>query len=297
MCGTTAVVCATSVSGGGMAKVAKTRNGGTIDYELMEQELGHHWQGDPDPDNSFGFLYTIINLLEGRMYVGKKQYWSYRRIKVAGKRNRVKKVLPNKWEFYTGSCTELNADIKRLGKENFIFALMQNMKTKGGLHYGEIDLQVTMKVLTAKREDGTPIFYNRQIAGCKFIPPEEVSDETRAKMSEAMTGKYGTRNGSVASTETKALMRTTALRNGTRPPIIRDKSQYLLEHPKKGRRSFTREEFVSYLSRSSESGISLLLSGKSKSYYGWVLIDALRDERYLKRYQSRCNKTNEERGL
>ena len=38
----------------------------------------HHWVGrKPNPVKYFGFTYLITNLTNGRMYVGKKQYWKY----------------------------------------------------------------------------------------------------------------------------------------------------------------------------------------------------------------------------
>lgn len=149
----------------------------------------HHWVGEsPDPYNSFGFVYAIINLLSGRMYIGKKQYWSRRRVGKPGTKRRKIKTYPNKWEFYTGSSTDLNRDIEELGKDNFVFILLENSSTKGILHYSEIDLQVTLGVLHAEFPDGTPAFYNKTIAGCKFKPQGTISEETRERLSLASRG-------------------------------------------------------------------------------------------------------------
>ena len=157
----------------------------------------HHWIENKeegvyvDPDNSFGFLYTIVNLIDHRLYVGKKQYWTKRRVKKAGRKNRVIKVSSNKWEYYTGSSRYLNEDIERLGKDNFLFIILENVKTKGGLHYGEIQLQLELEVLTKLKEDGSHLFYNRNIAGTKFLPKEFLSEETKKKIGDSHRGmKY-----------------------------------------------------------------------------------------------------------
>ena len=64
------------------------------------------------PDNSFGFIYYIENKLNGKKYIGKKQYFSYK----AGKKHK-----ESDWKTYTSSSKYLNEDIKingELSKEN-----------------------------------------------------------------------------------------------------------------------------------------------------------------------------------
>jgi len=123
----------------------------------------HHWVGRvPNPKKYFGFLYEITCPLNGRKYLGKKQYWVYKKRKP---------VKENDWHFYTSSSKELNEDIKKYGVKNFEFKILKNYKTRGGLTYGEANQQHKRNVLTAPHKDGR-LYYNKQIGAIRYIPKE-----------------------------------------------------------------------------------------------------------------------------
>lgn len=123
----------------------------------------HHWIGrKPDPKKYFGFIYTVTNLVSGRKYLGKKQYWVYKKRKP---------FKENNWHYYTSSSKELNEDIKALGKQNFEFKIIKNCTTRGGLTYIEANQQHKKDVLTAPHQDGR-LWYNKQIAAIRYIPKE-----------------------------------------------------------------------------------------------------------------------------
>lgn len=124
-----------------------------------------HWEYHTtiDVDNSFGFVYLITNMITGRKYLGKKQFHSYRK---------KKRVAETKWQNYTGSSVELNQDIKNMGKSNFHFLILQVYKTRGGLVYGEANMQHKLDTLTDTDKDGDRNWYNKQIGSIKFIPKE-----------------------------------------------------------------------------------------------------------------------------
>jgi predicted GIY-YIG superfamily endonuclease len=133
----------------------------TVDQTMND----HHWLGPkPRPDKFFGFVYIITNKINGRMYIGKKQFhvWSKRKI-----------AKESKWQFYTGSSKELNEDIKKHGKENFEFKIIKQYKTRGGLVYAEANLQHKRDVLV-KTLDGSDLrlYYNKQVGAIRFIPKE-----------------------------------------------------------------------------------------------------------------------------
>ena len=102
--------------------------------------------------------------LNGKRYIGKKQYWSYRR---------GKKTKQMDWPFYCGSSKWLHEDIKKYGKDNFEFKIIKNYKTRGGLTYAEANKLHKLDTLT-KRLEGTDerAFYNAQIPAVKFVPKE-----------------------------------------------------------------------------------------------------------------------------
>lgn len=131
----------------------------------MDKKVKHHWTGrKPNPDEYFGFVYQITNTETGMKYLGKKQYhrWSKR-----------KKVGETDWRTYCGSSKHVLEDIKKYGKDKFLFKILRNYKTRGGLVYGEANMQHKLNVLTERIGDTDERrWYNRQISGIKFIPRE-----------------------------------------------------------------------------------------------------------------------------
>ena len=123
-----------------------------------------HWISKEkiDPEESFGFVYLIRCVITGRSYIGKKQFYSYRK---------KKKDKETDWKTYTSSSSELNQDIKNWKKNNFEFHIIRVCKTRAGLVYAEANLQHKMDVLTASDKNGR-LFYNKQIGAIRFIPKE-----------------------------------------------------------------------------------------------------------------------------
>jgi hypothetical protein len=153
----------------------------------------HHWQGEePDPIRYFGFVYIISCEIDGKKYVGKKQYWKSRSGAVGCKskvsdRSSVKWKpdcwTESDWRTYTGSSKSFNEHIKIQGKENFTFTILRQCRSKGSLHYAEIEEQVSRGVLVSKLENGEYEYFNRQIASIKFRPPDEYPDSAKEKFS------------------------------------------------------------------------------------------------------------------
>jgi hypothetical protein len=130
---------------------------------MSRKQPEHHWVGrKPDPKKYFGFVYEITCLVNGRKYIGKKQYHRWSRRKIAG---------PSKWEFYQSSSKHVAEDIKKYGADKFEFRILKNYKTRSGLVYGEANLQHKRDVLT-KRKGDERVYYNAQITGIKWIPKE-----------------------------------------------------------------------------------------------------------------------------
>ena len=141
----------------------------------------HHWVGEVDPDIYYGFVYLITNTVSGRKYIGRKFYHTYK------KRKRVRE---SNWRVYAGSCKPLKEDMKRLGKDKFTFEIICNYKTRGGVVSGEVHFQTDNDVLSPELLPcGERLYYNGQIGSVKFITPEFLSAETRAKLSARTTGE------------------------------------------------------------------------------------------------------------
>lgn len=121
-----------------------------------------HWTTtlNLNPDTSFGFIYRITNLTNGRMYIGKKQYKF---------KPNTKQAKTSNWKSYCGSNQYLKEDIKELGKDKFKFEILEEYRTKGWWTYAEANMQHKCNVLTEWLDDDTRLYYNNQIGAIKYV--------------------------------------------------------------------------------------------------------------------------------
>jgi hypothetical protein len=117
-----------------------------------------------DIQDYFGFVYLIKNNLNGRRYVGRKYFWSFRTPK--GKSRKVK--LESDWKKYYGSCPELKEDVDKIGRENFSRTIISLHKTKGKTNYEETRQLFLNNVLTESLDNGVPAFYNSNVLSRYF---------------------------------------------------------------------------------------------------------------------------------
>ena len=134
-----------------------------IDYE-------NPWSYNNKPFSSadigeyFGFVYLITNKSNGRRYIGRKYFFSFRTPK--GKKRKVKSE--SDWKNYYGSCPELKEDIIKFGRENFSRTILSLHKTKGKTNFEETRQLFTNGVLTESLDNGTPAYYNSNILNRYF---------------------------------------------------------------------------------------------------------------------------------
>ena len=126
------------------------------------------YEGKPfttdDINDFFGYVYRIINLQNGREYIGRKYFWKFRTPK--GKKRKVKSE--SDWKRYYGSCPELKEEIQQLGRQNFSRTILSLHKTAGKTNYEETKQLFTKAVLTEQLDDGTPKYYNSNILSRYF---------------------------------------------------------------------------------------------------------------------------------
>jgi len=109
-----------------------------------------------------GFVYLITDLSNNKKYVGKKNFWSTRKLPpLKGKTRRRIKKTESDWQDYFGSNEEVKLLVEQNGRSNFKREIIRLCKTKGEMSYFEAKEQFDREVLF--KDD----YYNEFI-GCKI---------------------------------------------------------------------------------------------------------------------------------
>lgn len=106
-------------------------------------------------EDYIGFVYSITNLEDDRIYIGKKLLKFKRTKKVKGKKKKV--LIDSDWKKYWGSNKLLIEDVKDLGEDKFRRVILRLCKTKGEMSYYESKLQFELGVLESDK------YYNESI--------------------------------------------------------------------------------------------------------------------------------------
>ena len=122
---------------------------------------GQPFTSDMIGDN-IGFVYQITNLDNGKKYIGKKWFWSTRKLPpLKGKTRKRTVKKESDWQKYYGSSDEVKMLVEQHGEDNFEREILRLCETKGECTYYEAKLQFDFDVLL--RDD----YYNEFI-GCKI---------------------------------------------------------------------------------------------------------------------------------
>ena len=114
-----------------------------------------------DIGDYYGFVYRIINITNGKEYIGRKYFMQKRKPK--GGKRRV--TSESDWKKYYGSSDELKKDIKSIGKENFRREIISLHTTLGKVNYEETKQLFLHNVLMEALDNGEPAYYNSNILG------------------------------------------------------------------------------------------------------------------------------------
>lgn len=117
-----------------------------------------------DISNYVGFVYCIVNLIDGRKYIGRKYFHSIRKVK--GKSRRQRKE--SDWKDYYGSSKELLTDVEKHGIINFKRIMLSLHTTRGDVNYEEVKQQFLNNVLESDK------YYNDNINGKWMRKPQHI---------------------------------------------------------------------------------------------------------------------------
>lgn len=117
------------------------------------------------PENTFGFIYEITHLPTGKKYIGKKQLYSERNVKLGKKESELLKeerklekkkgktpskkkvVKESDWKTYYGSHQEIKELVKNGKKEDFKREILQMVFSKKLLTYFEMKYLLLKEVI------------------------------------------------------------------------------------------------------------------------------------------------------
>lgn len=168
------------------------------EYKRLVHLQGHHWLNMECTKDYFGFTYLITNRSTGKQYVGKKQFYLWAGpvggFKCTDPRNEwwdPKAWKENEWQYYTGSCDELNEELKRGNIWDYTYEVLEMCHDRLSLHISEINHMILWDVLYATDSSGDYRFYNKNIASLEFRPPFKRHDmEAARRLSEEAMRNY-----------------------------------------------------------------------------------------------------------
>lgn len=95
-----------------------------------------------------GFVYLITDLENGKKYVGKKNFWSTRRLPpLKGQKRRRTKKSESNWPEYYGSSEEVGLLVEESGGSRFRREILHLCRSKGEMSYLELKEQMDREVL------------------------------------------------------------------------------------------------------------------------------------------------------
>lgn len=123
------------------------------------------YRGEPflAPDKEMvGFVYLITENSTGKKYLGKKLFWSNRRLPpLKGKKRKRLVTKESDWQTYHGSSEDLKQLVETNSTDNYTREILHICYSKGAMSYLELKEQIERDVLF--RDD-----YFNEFVGCKI---------------------------------------------------------------------------------------------------------------------------------
>ncbi len=108
------------------------------------------------PPKAIGFVYLITHLPSGKMYIGRKLFWSSKTKQVKGKKKKIK--VESDWRDYWSSSESIKLMVENEGACAFRREILHIVFNKGSLNYLEAREQFDRRVL-----ENPDLYFNGQI--------------------------------------------------------------------------------------------------------------------------------------
>lgn len=186
------------------------------------------------PPNIYGFVYIITNRINLKRYIGRKYFYSVKRIPpLKGKKRKRLIKGESDWKSYYGSSDNLLDDILEYGYDSFDREILSLHQTKGETNQQEVELQFKFNVLNARNEYGERRYYNQNIMGRYFAKPDTGFKETRDKTTKSYNAYYSNKPKPIELLEQSRIHQLTNLPEQINlTPIELDKSWLSSYHHK-----------------------------------------------------------------
>lgn len=110
-----------------------------------------YYNGEPlteVPEGYVGFVYVITDKSNGKMYVGKKGFWSKKTLPpLKGKTRKRRSLVESDWQKYYGSSEMVKELLENHGEGNFHREILYLCKSKSEMGYLEAKEQFDRNVL------------------------------------------------------------------------------------------------------------------------------------------------------
>ena len=117
-----------------------------------------------DINDYYGFCYLLTDLENGKMYIGRKYFYSIRKKK--GIRKKVKSE--SDWKTYYSSSKKVQHIVQESGPNRFKREILSLYIKKGQVNYNETKLLFNHNVLEAVNHRGEKLYYNDNIMNRYF---------------------------------------------------------------------------------------------------------------------------------
>lgn len=144
----------------------------TISTSKTAKEYENPWLFNGEPFTSadigkfVGFVYCIESLVDNKVYIGRKYFYSRRKAKGATRR----KKSESNWKQYYSSSDTVKQLVEQHGKENFKRTILSLHTTEGDCNYEEVRQMFLHNVLEDDR------FLNENINGKWHRKPKHIID-------------------------------------------------------------------------------------------------------------------------